>query len=211
MCKFIILFWLIIISSCSNSNDNKFNRIKSNYNSSNWSQTQNSINEDLQNNEQSDYNINPNQKIEYTDTYYDQPIITNHYLGHYKIGKPYKIDGIKYYPKEYQKFSEEGVASWYGPKFHGKKTANGEIYNMNDMTASHRTLPMPVIAKVTNLENNKSVILRINDRGPFVKDRIIDLSRAAAQELDFLNQGTARVKVELLQEETKKLLEELGL
>ena len=99
----------------------------------------------------------------------------------YKIGKPYKIDGIWYYPKEDYQYDETGIASWYGSKFHGRKTANGEIYDMNAVTAAHKTLPMPSYARVTNLENGRSLVLRINDRGPFVRSRIIDLSRRSAQ------------------------------
>ena len=92
-------------------------------------------------------------------------------------------------------FEEEGIASWYGPKFHGKKTASGEVYNMYQMTAAHRLLPMHTKVEVTNLENDKSIRLRINDRGPFVDDRIIDLSLAAARELDMIGPGTAPVRV----------------
>ena len=204
-------FWLIflftlILNSCHTSQSDKFIRIKSKYNDNNWTEFTGYNND---NNYNSSINNNPNKKIEYIDTYYDQP--DNSYKGHYKIGKPYKIDGIKYYPKEYNEYSEQGIASWYGLKFHGKKTANGEIYNMNELTAAHRILPMPVIVKVTNLENNKSVILRVNDRGPFAKDRIIDLSKAAAQRLEFIDKGTAKVQIELLPKETEDLLNRLGL
>lgn len=90
---------------------------------------------------------------------------------------------------------EEGVASWYGPKFHGKLTANGEVYNMYSMTAAHRTLPFNTFLRVKNLENERSVVVRINDRGPFAKNRIIDLSKKAAAELDIIGAGTARVKL----------------
>ncbi len=92
-------------------------------------------------------------------------------------------------------FEEEGIASWYGPKFHGKKTASGEVYNMYELTAAHRLLPMHTKVEVTNLENDKSIKLRINDRGPFVDDRVIDLSLAAARELDMIGPGTAPVQV----------------
>jgi rare lipoprotein A (peptidoglycan hydrolase) len=91
-----------------------------------------------------------------------------------------------------------GKASFYGKKFHGRKTANGEIYNMHRMTAAHRTLPFGTLVQVTNLKNNKSVIVRINDRGPFIPGRMIDLSYAAAQRLDFINDGVVKVKVEKL-------------
>jgi rare lipoprotein A len=93
---------------------------------------------------------------------------------------------------------EVGEASWYGKKYHGRQTANGETYNMYDFTAAHKTLPFNTKVKVTNLKNNRSVIVRINDRGPFVRGRIIDLSYAAAQELDFLNDGVVKVRVEKL-------------
>lgn len=91
-----------------------------------------------------------------------------------------------------------GTASYYADKFHGRKTANGEIFNMHDMTAAHKTLPFGTIVRVTNLGNNKSVKLRINDRGPFVKDRIIDVSLAAAKELDMLGTGTAEVRIDII-------------
>jgi len=115
---------------------------------------------------------------------------------HYKIGSPYKIGGRLYVPAADERYDEIGVASWYGPKFHGGLTANGEVYDMRALTAAHRTLPMPSIARVTNLANGKSVNVRINDRGPFSKERIIDLSRKAAETLGFVEQGTARVRVQ---------------
>jgi rare lipoprotein A len=95
-------------------------------------------------------------------------------------------------------YSEKGIASWYGKKFHGKLTSIREVYNMYNITAAHKSLPIPCYAKVTNLSNNKSLIVRINDRGPFKKGRIIDLSYAAAKKLDFIKQGTARVLVEAI-------------
>ena len=116
----------------------------------------------------------------------------------YKIGKPYQIAGIWYYPKEDFSYNETGLASWYGDKFHGKKTANGEVYDQMQMTAAHKTLPMPVMARVTNLENGKQIVVRINDRGPFVRGRIIDLSSRAAEVLDFRNSGVAKVRVEYI-------------
>ncbi|MBE7637349.1 septal ring lytic transglycosylase RlpA family protein [Sneathiella sp. P13V-1] len=115
-----------------------------------------------------------------------------------KVGKPYKIDGIWYYPKEQPGYVETGLASWYGDPFHGRKTANGETYNMNLMTAAHKTLPMPTEVRVTNLENGRSIVVTINDRGPFVHGRIIDLSRRAAQLLGIIQKGTAKVRVEAL-------------
>ena len=118
--------------------------------------------------------------------------------GIYKIGTPYQIMGSWYYPRENPNYDEVGIASWYGPKFHGRRTANGEIFDMNLLTAAHPTLPMPVRARVTNLENGKSIIVRINDRGPFAKDREIDLSRKAAEVLGFRDKGTTRVRVQYL-------------
>lgn len=113
--------------------------------------------------------------------------------------RPYTVLGQTYHPlTSADGFSEEGIASWYGPKFHAKRTASGEIYNMYEMTAAHRILPMQTKIRVTNLGNGKSVVLRVNDRGPFAKDRIVDLSYAAAQELDVIRPGTARVRVEAL-------------
>ncbi len=115
--------------------------------------------------------------------------------GIYKIGNPYQQDGIWYYPHEQPDYDETGVASWYGEQFHGQRTANGEIYNLNDLTAAHRTLPMPVNVRVTNLDNGRSLIVRVNDRGPFSRGRIIDVSQRAADLLGFRLQGTARVRV----------------
>ncbi len=118
--------------------------------------------------------------------------------GIYKIGTPYQIEGEWYYPQEDTAYVSSGVASWYGPKFHGRRTANGEIFNMNLLTAAHPTLPMPVRVRVTNLENDRSIIVRVNDRGPFKKNREIDLSRRAAEVLGFVDKGTTRVRVEYL-------------
>lgn len=115
--------------------------------------------------------------------------------GVYKIGSPYEVQGTWYYPREQPDYDETGIASWYGPGFYGKHTADGEIYNADDLTAAHRTLPMPVNVRVTNLENGRSLIVRVNDRGPFAKGRIIDLSQRAAKLLGFLQAGTARVRV----------------
>ncbi len=115
--------------------------------------------------------------------------------------RPYKINGHTYYPLPSAiGYSETGIASWYGPKFHGRKTANGERYDMYAMTAAHKTLPMDTLVKVENLENGKWIVVRINDRGPFVKNRIIDLSHAGASKLDMLKRGTARVRVTALGE-----------
>ena len=98
--------------------------------------------------------------------------------GRYKVGNPYQIAGKWYYPKEDYEYVETGIASWYGPGFHGKRTANGEIYDQNALTAAHRTLPMPSAVRVTNLENGRSLTLRVNDRGPFARGRIIDVTDA---------------------------------
>jgi rare lipoprotein A len=126
-------------------------------------------------------------------------------MGRYKVGKPYQINGIWYYPKVDYEYDEVGIASWYGPGFHGEMTANGEIYDMNAMTAAHKTLPMPSIVRVTNLENGRTVKLRVNDRGPFVGERIIDVSRRAAQMLGFYGAGTARVRVQIEAEESRQI------
>lgn len=125
--------------------------------------------------------------------------------GMYKVGNPYKIFGTWYYPKEDYSYSEVGTASWYGSDFHAKKTANGEKYDMHTLTAAHRTLPLPSIVKVTNLENGRSLILRVNDRGPYAKNRIIDISKRGAQLLGFQTQGTAKVRVEVMEKESREL------
>jgi len=127
----------------------------------------------------------------------------------YKIGNPYVVDGKKYFPKKNLNYDEKGIASWYGPKFHGKLTANGEIFNQYKLTAAHKTLPIPSAVKVTNLKNNKSLILRVNDRGPFVNDRIIDLSYESAKKLNLLKSGTGFVRVQILRPESI-LLEKLA-
>lgn len=118
--------------------------------------------------------------------------------GVYKIGEPYQIDNVWYYPQEQPTYDETGVASWYGPSFYGRPTANGEIYDGDKLTAAHKTLPMPVNVRVTNLENGRSIIVRVNDRGPFARGRIIDLSRRAAELLDMTRTGTAKVRVQYL-------------
>lgn len=123
----------------------------------------------------------------------------------YKIGQPYQVEGVWYYPKVDYGYDETGIASWYGPDFHGKPTASGEIYDQNGLTAAHKSLPLPTIVQVTNLENGRSLKLRINDRGPFVNGRIIDVSRRAAQLLGFHQNGTARVRVQVLADESMAL------
>jgi rare lipoprotein A len=116
--------------------------------------------------------------------------------GRDQIGKPYKVRGKIYYPKEDKDYEKTGLASWYGDAFHGRLTANGEIYDMTHLTAAHPTMPLPSYARVTNLENGSSVIVRVNDRGPYSHNRLIDLSKRAAEMLDYTRTGTAKVKVE---------------
>ena len=116
--------------------------------------------------------------------------------GRDQLGKPYKVRGQWYYPKEVKNYTRKGVASWYGDAFHGRLTANGEIYDMTHLTAAHPTMPLPSYARVTNTANGSSVIVRVNDRGPYSNGRIIDLSRRAAEMLDYTHSGTAAVKVE---------------
>jgi len=118
--------------------------------------------------------------------------------------KPYVIRGIKYYPTVVSVGDEfSGIASWYGPDFHGKLTSNGETYNMHDMTAAHKTLPMNTIVRVTNKANGMMTVVRINDRGPFIATRIIDLSNAAAHKIEMVKKGTALVTIEILGFEVK--------
>ena len=113
--------------------------------------------------------------------------------------RPYTVFGITYYPFVAKLGDEfDGIASWYGPDFHSKKTSNGEIYDMYDMTAAHKTLPMNTVVRVDNQENGRSIIVRINDRGPFVRGRIIDLSNKAARDIDMVGKGTAKVKITVL-------------
>ncbi|MBI1683225.1 septal ring lytic transglycosylase RlpA family protein [Caulobacter hibisci] len=109
--------------------------------------------------------------------------------------KPYQIKGIWYYPKNDPDYDVVGVGSWYGEQFHNRRTANGEIFDMDLPSAAHKTLPLPSIVEVTNLDNGKKMRLRVNDRGPFVGDRVIDLSRAAAEELGYRRSGVAKVRV----------------
>lgn len=111
--------------------------------------------------------------------------------------RPYTINGVRYFPEENPDYDETGLASWYGEKFHGRPTATGEIFDMNRVSAAHKTLPLPATVEVINLENGRVLTVRVNDRGPFVRGRIIDLSRRAAQLLGFEKQGVARVRVRL--------------
>jgi rare lipoprotein A len=116
--------------------------------------------------------------------------------GVYRVGKPYVVAGRTYVPEEDVNYSATGIASWYGDDFHGRYTANGEIFDMNSISAAHPTMPLPSYARVTNLKNHKSIIVRVNDRGPYANNRIIDLSVRTAKLLGFYGHGLARVKVE---------------
>ena len=123
----------------------------------------------------------------------------------YKIGNPYQVGGVWYYPERDLAYDETGIGSWYGDEFAGRLTANGEIFDPDMVTAAHKTLPMPSVVRVTNLDNGKSLVVRINDRGPFVAGRIIDLSREAARLIGYRDQGIARVRVQVLAEQTLRL------
>ncbi|HEY7086111.1 MAG TPA: septal ring lytic transglycosylase RlpA family protein [Hyphomicrobiaceae bacterium] len=115
--------------------------------------------------------------------------------GIYKLGEPYQIDGQWHSPREDPGYDRIGIASYYAADFHGRRTANGEIFDMWALSAAHPTLPLPSLVYVTNIENGRTLLLRVNDRGPYVNDRVIDVSRAAARYLGFENRGTARVRV----------------
>ena len=116
--------------------------------------------------------------------------------GTYRVGKPYTVAGQLYVPEENVNYRQEGLASWYGDDFHGRQTANGEVFDMTSLSAAHPTLPMPCYARVTNLANGKSLIVRVNDRGPYHANRVMDVSSRAADLLEFKNNGVARVRVE---------------
>jgi rare lipoprotein A len=116
--------------------------------------------------------------------------------GTYRVGKPYVVAGRTYVPQENPNYRAEGIASWYGDNFHGRLTANGEVFDMTSLTAAHPTLPLPSYARVTNLANGKSVIVRVNDRGPYHGNRLIDVSNTAARLLEFRHNGVGRVRVE---------------
>jgi len=137
-------------------------------------------------------------------------------LARYGNPQSYKVFGVTYVPlTSSEGYNARGYASWYGTKFHGELTSTREPYDMYAMTAAHKTLPLPTYVRVTNLENNKSIVVRVNDRGPFHDDRIIDLSYAAAHKLDMLKKGTARVEVQALQgpitaDQSKKLYLQVG-
>jgi rare lipoprotein A len=128
--------------------------------------------------------------------------------GSYKVGRPYRVDGVTYVPRVDPAYDEVGMASWYGAEFHGKRTANGDVFDMNALSAAHKTLPMPSRVRVTNLENGRMLVVTVNDRGPFVRGRIIDLSRRAAQLLGFEGSGVAKVRVEVLPGDGERLLAE---
>src|SRR3954452_8471331 len=129
--------------------------------------------------------------------------------GHpsYKVGAPYQINGVWYRPKVDYDYDETGVGSWYGEAFDQQLTANGEIFDLNELTAAHRTLPLPSIVEVTNLQNGRQLKLRVNDRGPYAQNRIIDVSRRAAQLLGFERPGTTPVNVKILKDESIKVAE----
>jgi rare lipoprotein A len=125
----------------------------------------------------------------------------------YKVGTPYQIGGAWYYPAVDYNYDETGVASWYGEAFDQQYTANGGIFDLNQLTAAHRTLPMPSVVQVTNIENGRSLRLRVNDRGPFAQGRIVDVSRRAAQLLGFETNGTALVRIKILKDESIQVAE----
>jgi rare lipoprotein A len=128
-------------------------------------------------------------------------------MGRYKVGAPYQINGVWYYPRVDYNYDQSGIASWYGEQFDQKYTANGEIFDLNQLTAAHRTLPLPSIVEVTNLDNGRLLRLRVNDRGPYADGRIIDVSRRAAQLLGFETAGTAHVRVRILRDESIRVAE----
>ncbi|HTV46089.1 MAG TPA: septal ring lytic transglycosylase RlpA family protein [Stellaceae bacterium] len=128
--------------------------------------------------------------------------------GYYRVGRPYEINGVWYYPAVDYNYDKTGIASWYGREFQGRYTANGEIFDMNRLTAADTTLPMPSIVLVTNLQNGRELRLRVNDRGPFRDGRLIDVSRRAAQLLGFEAQGTAPVEVKVLKDASIRVAEE---
>ena len=119
-------------------------------------------------------------------------------VGHYKVGQPYQVKGRWYRPEYDPNYAKVGTASWYGADFHGLPTANGEVFDKDQISAAHPTLPLPSIVRVTNLENGRSLDIRVNDRGPFIGDRLIDLSEAAARELGYEDRGLAKVRVQFL-------------
>ena len=127
--------------------------------------------------------------------------------GYYKVGAPYQVKGVWYHPRVDYDYDETGVASWYGEAFQGKPTANGEVFELNQVSAAHKTLQLPSIVEVTNLQNGRALRMRVNDRGPFADDRIIDVSRRGAQMLGFERAGTAPVRVRIIKDESIKVAE----
>lgn len=222
----LALLTLTLISSCTSSkpvkskhryghlNDKKYKRVASNF--TNYVQPSESMQPGIPKqrtaynfgSDEDEFDSVENRKMAEEDT--DRFVNgDDKYNGIFKVGNPYQILGVSYFPQNYEDFEEIGTASWYGDDFHGKPTANGETYNMDSMTAAHPTLPLPSLVRVTNLRNNKSVIVRVNDRGPFAKSRIIDVSEKAAILLEFKDQGTTEVKIELLRNDTDRMLEKL--
>lgn len=170
MMKYLVFFILAVL----------FTGCGSNYNKSYYSKS---------------YSYSQNQKINTQGS----TKINNSKAMHRATMRPYVVFGKKYYPTvAHVNDTFDGVASWYGPDFHAKKTSNGEVYNMYAFTAAHKTLPMNTVVRVDNVENGKSVVVRINDGGPFVKSRIIDLSNVAAHKIDMVKKGTAKVKLTVL-------------
>jgi rare lipoprotein A (peptidoglycan hydrolase) len=145
------------------------------------------------------YTLYNNQNEQFDPSFVDRAL-----YSHQKVGKRYKVMGKYYTPKHEPYYDVEGIASWYGDKFHGKPTATGEIYNQYDLTVAHKTLPLNSLLYVTNLENGKSLMLRLNDRGPFIGNRIIDLSSAAAKSLGTTEKGLAKVRVQYAGPANKK-------
>jgi rare lipoprotein A (peptidoglycan hydrolase) len=145
------------------------------------------------------YTLYNNQNEQFDPSFVDRAL-----YSHQKVGKRYKVMGNYYTPKHEPYYDVEGIASWYGDKFHGKPTATGEIYNQYDLTVAHKTLPLNSLLYVTNLENGKSLMLRLNDRGPFIGNRIIDLSSAAAKALGTTEKGLAKVRVQYAGPANKK-------
>ncbi len=125
--------------------------------------------------------------------------------GRLRVGPPYTIKGVRYVPRHDPDYNEVGMASWYGQPFHGRKTASGERFDMNAMTAAHRTLPFGAWVQVTNLSNGRKLVLRVNDRGPFSKGRIIDVSKRAAEALGFRQNGIAKVRVQFIKQQRSRL------
>ncbi|MFZ4762251.1 MAG: septal ring lytic transglycosylase RlpA family protein [Alphaproteobacteria bacterium] len=130
--------------------------------------------------------------------------------GYYKVGSPYWIKGKMYIPKEEWNYEETGLASWYGPGFHGGKTANGERFNKQDVTAAHPTLPLPSMVRITNLDNGRVLDVKVNDRGPFHSNRILDVSKQAAILLGFEKAGTAKVRIKLLPQQSYAMAKAAG-